>query len=284
MGTENASAAAGTVDAAAVAAAAAAAASAGEKPWYDGADADTVGYLQNRGLDKLKPNEAALKAVGFHRNAEKLLGGPADGLVRVPKDAADTATQEALWNRLGRPEKPEGYDFAGMEGNDDFLKFAAPLMHKLGFTKDQGREWTKNVIAEVTRQHDAAESAKATAFEVEKQAVLKDWGGAADANLIVAQNAADKLGLTKAQIEGIESQIGFAQTMTMFFKLGTKIGEDTFVQSGFSAGQTRITSKEQARSKINELKMDSDYVNKWLAGDSEKVKQMHDLHALLAQE
>src|SRR5690348_6393637 len=54
------------------------AAAAGTKVWFDGADAETVGHIQNRGLDKLPANEAALAAIKAHREAEKHLGVRAD--------------------------------------------------------------------------------------------------------------------------------------------------------------------------------------------------------------
>jgi hypothetical protein len=276
---------------AAAPAAPAAAPAAGSPPaeapasWFAGADADTVGYIQNRGLDKLTPDKAALKTIEFHRNAEKLLGAGVDNLVRLPKDANDAAGRDALYKRLGRPDNANGYDLTGIEAGEDFLKFAPGMFHKLGFSNEQAREWTKAAVAEATRIQTEQETAASAAHTVEKDALLKDWGGAANANLIVAQNAYTKLGLTTEQVDAIEKQIGFAKTMQMFYGIGVKTGEHNFVNPDNPGGSApRITSKEQARSRINDLKKDKEYTKSWLAGDTAKVKEMHDLHALLASE
>ena len=253
----------------------------GEQPWFQGADAETTGYIQNRGLDKMKPHEAALATIKAHREAEKFLGAGTERIVRLPKDANDAEGRNALYNRIGRPEKPEGYDFAGIEGVDEsFTKFVAPLFHNNGVTKDAAREITKSLLSEATRQETEATKAREVQLTVERDALLKDWGGAAEANLVVAQNAFKKLGITEEQSKAIEQVLGFGKTMKMFHDLGTKIGEDPFVNPG--GGQLpRITTKEQALARKSELKADQDWVKKFLAGDVNAVKEMAALDTLI---
>src|SRR5258708_32263958 len=98
-----------------------------QKPWYDGVDSDTVGYIQNRGLDKVDAKNAFLAAVKAHKEAEKLIGVPADQVLRLPKDANDTSGWNTVKDRLGRPKDASGEDFTAVKesANEDFLKCAA---------------------------------------------------------------------------------------------------------------------------------------------------------------
>lgn len=246
-------------------------------PWFGGVDTETVAYIQNRGLDKMTPKDAALAAIKSHRSAESQLGWGTDKLLKLPKDANDTATRDALYNKLGRPETADKYDFSGIELDPEFQKFAAPLYHKLGLTQAQVSDLLKETAGRVAAETANEEKARTAAHAVEKQELLKNWGGNTDANLVVAQHAYSKLGFNEAQIKAIESQIGFAQTMSMFHNLGTKLGEDAFVGGG---GAASVTSKDQAMARLSELKKDNSYMKRYMDGDINVRKEMTDLHTL----
>lgn len=251
--------------------------------WFAGLDSETSGYIQNRGLDKLDAKAAALKAIEFHRNAEAKLGAPADQLVRLPKDSGDVATRDALFNKLGRPADAKGYDFKGVETDDQFETWARGTFHKLGLSQEQGSELMKGLIAETARVEDEENTAKAAAFEVEKQALLKNWGKGADANLFIAQQAYGKLGLTKEMVAAIESQVGFKQTMETFLNLGVKMGEDRYVSGDSNQPGQRMT-RDMAKDRISSLKRDETFVAKYMKGDVQAVKEMTDLHTIAAGE
>jgi hypothetical protein len=253
--------------------------------WYDGVDTETVGYIQNRGLDKGDAKAAFLNAAKAHREAERLLGAGTQNLVRVPKDDNDVETRNALFNRIGRPADANGYDYTGVEGVDaDFTKFVNPIFHANGVTKSAAKEIVKSILGEATRAQGEVEKAESAAYAVEKNALLANWGGATNANLIVAQNTYAKLGFTPEQVGAIEKQIGFAKTMTMFHNLGTKIGEDNFVNPNGPSGGPRITSKEQAVARKAELMADKDWSAKYLKLDAGALKEMTALNSLIASE
>ena len=247
--------------------------------WFAGADAEVTGYIQNRGLDKLDAKDAALKAIEFHRNAEAKLGAPADQLLRMPKDSGDVATRDAMFDKLGRPADAAAYDFKGVEVDPAFDTWARPVFHKLGLTQDQARETMSALIAETARVKGEEAQAAAAAFEVEKQALLKNWGKGAEANLFIAQQAYTKLGLTADMVKAIESQVGFAKTMETFRNLGSKMGEDAYI-SGNSQQPGSLMTRDMAKERITQLKNDTGFVTKYMAGDVASVKEMTDLHAI----
>ena len=81
----------------------------GEKPWHDGLPAEDVGYFQNRGWDKTDAKTAAVAAAKAHREAEKLIGAPADKIVRLPNDPNDAEAWRQVRLRLGMPQDEKGY-------------------------------------------------------------------------------------------------------------------------------------------------------------------------------
>jgi hypothetical protein len=247
--------------------------------WFAGVDAEVSGYIQNRGLDKLDAKAAALKAIEFHRNAETKLGAPSDQLIRLPKDSGDVATRDAMFNKLGRPADPKAYDFKGVETDETFENWARPTFHKLGLSQDQAREVMAGLASEATRVEAEETAAQAAAFEVEKQALLKNWGKGAEANLFIAQQAYTKLGLTAEMVKAIEGQVGFKQTMETFLNLGHKMGEDRYV-SGHSNQPGSLMTRDMAKERITSLKADTAFVAKYMAGDVASVKEMTDLHAI----
>jgi len=254
--------------------------------WFAGVDTETAGYIQNRGLDKGDAKSAFLNASKAHREAERLLGTGVQNLVKLPKDINDTATRDALWNKIGRPEKAEGYDFAGIEGVDEgFTKFASPIFHAHGVTKDAARAITKAFIDEATKAQADAQKANEAQLTVERNALLKDWGGAADANLIVGQEAWKKLGISAEESQAIEKVLGFGKTMRLAHNLGTKIGEDVFVNPDVAnGGPPRIINKAQATARKAELMRDKDWANKYLAGSAQENKEMTALNALISSQ
>jgi hypothetical protein len=247
--------------------------------WFAGADAEVTGYIQNRGLDKLDAKAAALKAIEFHRNAETKLGAPADQLVRLPKDSGDVATRDAMFNKLGRPADPKAYDFKGVETDETFEAWARPTFHKLGLSQEQAREVMAGLASEAARVEGEEAKAAAAAFEVEKQGLLKNWGKGAEANLFIAKQAYEKLGLTADMVKAIEGQVGLKQTMETFLNLGHKMGEDRYV-SGNSNQPGSLMTRDMAKERISSLKADTGFVTKYMSGDVAAVKEMTDLHAI----
>lgn len=234
--------------------------------WHSSFDAETVGYLKNRGLDTKTPEEAVLDLSKAHREAQKFIGAPEDQLIRLPKDANDPAWKN-VWSRLGAAADAKGYDFSDIkraDGSDldpkfsDSLKAAAAARNlPVQMAKDVVRDLVK--IQDETRAEEAAKSAQTLAQELD--ALQKNWGANFNVNKIVADNAAAKLGVTVEQIAALKTMVGGAKVMEMFRNIGTKIGEDSFVRdpSGQSSGAMTV---EQAQAKLTALKADKEWAGK----------------------
>lgn len=258
----------------------------GDKPWYDGAAAEDVGYLQNRGWDKVDAKTAALNAAKAHREAEKLIGAPADKIIRIPNDPNDAEAMRQVRLRLGMPQDEKGYDFT-------------PLKHADGsaLTDAEKATWQKKAYGLGLRPSDAlafvqesikeADDAKAAPtaelqakIAAEKTKLAQNWGANYEANLFVAKQTAAALGVSPEVLEALGNTVGLAATMEMFRNIGTKIGEDKFVMSHLP-GNTGVMTKEQAIDKKRALMNDRVWADAYLKGDAAKLAEMTALNTMI---
>lgn len=245
------------------------------QPWFSGVDAETSGYLSNRGWDKLDAKTVALEAIKAHRNAEQKLGAPADRLLRIPTDVNDKDGWDKIHTALGRPKDASGYDFTGLnEAGEGFTNFAREFAYKNNLPKGVGEALAKEFVAYATNEEQRETAEQTANLEREKTELKKEWGFNFQANLSVAQAAAQKLGIDPGAVAALESQTGYASVMKMFQKIGQAIGEDRFVTSTATG---KVMTREGAQARIAELKSDREWVNKYLNGDSGAKREMEDL-------
>jgi hypothetical protein len=140
-------------------------------------DEDTRGWLQTKGLGDV---QSLAKSA---RESEKLLGG----MVKLPGKDATPEEREAFLNKLGRPEKVDGYQFTppkdmpeGLPYDGDRAKAFAGVAHKLGITQEQAaglHDWfmadSVNAFASMGEAQKAAMQQRGVA-ETEK--LVKEWG------------------------------------------------------------------------------------------------------------
>lgn len=140
-------------------------------------DEDTREWLGKRNVKS--PQEAAKLA----REQAKLLGNA----IRVPGDKATDEEREAFLNKLGRPEKPEGYDFKVPEALPENVPYDGErangfkqLAHKVGLTAAQAatiHDWAvENAVNDFgSLEEQRREQVKARATE-ETAKLVKRWG------------------------------------------------------------------------------------------------------------
>lgn len=140
-------------------------------------DEDTRGWLQTKGLGDV---QSLAKSA---RESEKLLGG----MVKLPGKDATPEEREAFLTKLGRPEKPDGYQFTvpkdlpeGLPYDGNRAKAFAAKAHELGIPQDAAaglHDWfmsdSVNAFNGMGEAQQAAMQQKAAA-ETEK--LVKEWG------------------------------------------------------------------------------------------------------------
>lgn len=244
----------------------------GADPMFAAFAPEIQGVLKNKGWDAKPINEALQGIVTSYQESEKFNGVPKELLVRLPKDAQDEAGRKALFARLGVPDDAKGYDFSavkradGTAADEQLVGAIAPTLVSAGVPKDRAAE----IVAAVVKHLDGA-TTNATAeaqakIAVEKDALAKNWGTNQAANMFIAQQALNKLGLKQEAVDALEKSAGYLAVMEMMLKLGVMMKEDKFVSTP-EGGTPGVLSKEQARARMTELKSDEGWLSKYNKGD-----------------
>lgn len=193
-------------------------------------------------------------ALSSYMNAEKLIGAPPDQIIRLPK-AEDKDAWNGVWNRLGRPEKPEGYELPLPAGDDGaFSKKASEWFHAAGVPKTAAQtiaqQWN-DYVAGLVQQDEAAARTKS---EQDLAALKTEWGQEFDAKSEFGRRGLSaygtKAGLTQDDLQSLERVLGTAKMLKLFHEVG-----QTTAEHGFAPGNTGSVSLSpmQARSKLNDL-------------------------------
>lgn len=140
-------------------------------------DEDTRGWLQTKGLGDV---QSLAKSA---RESEKLLGG----MVKLPGKDATPEEREAFLNKLGRPEKVDGYQFTppkdlpeGLPYDGDRAKAFAGVAHKLGITQEQAAGLHDWFMADSVNAFSGMGEAQKAAMQqrgvAETEKLVKEWG------------------------------------------------------------------------------------------------------------
>jgi hypothetical protein len=253
-----------------------------------GLDAETTGWIQNRGYDKKTPVEAALDAIKGHREAEKFNGAPASQLLRLPKDAGDEAGWNAVYTKLGAPSEAKAYDeplngvkFADgtslEQADKDAIKAFAFKNH---LSPGAAADIAKSLVGMVDANESGTNANAEQVAAIEAKKLNDSWGGNREVNTVIAKNAAARLGPEfLAAAQALEGQAGFADTMRLFHMIGQLMGEDKFLRDANGGHQGGFT-KEQALARKAELMADPDWVKRYNAGGAAEKREFANIIAL----
>ena len=256
-------------------------------PWHAGSEPEFVGYLQNRNWHDKPAADVAKLAITAHREAEKLIGVPANRVVRLPENMDDSVAMRDVFKRLGMPADAKDYDFAAVKHAGDKpldAKLDAAL-RQAAYDANLPKNAAQRVASALVKHLDegaSAAQAEATAnLATEKEALAKNWGTNAVANRLIAQNAAKALGIDEGTVAALEKVAGYAKVMDMFRQIGVKIGEDKYLGGGTPNGGNGITTREQALARKAELSADAAWRGRYLAGDTVAKREMLDLNTII---
>ena len=178
--------------------------------WHKDVTGEDLGYFQNRGWDKVDAKTAALNAAKAHREAEKLIGAPADKIVRLPNDPADKEAWRQVQLKLGVPKDESGYDLSVVKHADgsaltDAEKASyAKQAYKLGLRPSDALEFINDSV----KAADTSVTTNSVELEgklaAEKTKLATNWGPNYEANMFVAKQTAGALGVTPEEVTALE--------------------------------------------------------------------------------
>lgn len=238
--------------------------------WWDNIeDSDLKGYVANKGW-----KDSTELARGY-QNLEKLLGSEK---LPMPKGDDDVEGWNKLYTKLGRPETPEGYGIKAAEGQDPTLaNAAASKFHELGLTEKQGQALTNWWAEQSQGLLDAQSAAQAQSAEQAIAELKNEWGNKYDENIELGRRAAREYGLDADALGKIEGALGTKGLLDLMAKIGRGQGEAEFIGQGKTSFGM---SPEAARARIQALKGDAEWTQRYLKGDADARAELERLHRL----
>lgn len=258
-------------------------------PWLNNASAEEVAFAQSKGWDKeaVAPTDQIFRS---YHNLQKLFGADKAGnTVVIPGENADQATLDTFYNRLGRPEKPDGYvekvkAFSGL--NDEQYKGLRETAHALGLTAKQLEglsKWNDELGASIQKQ---LETDAQMEFARQESALKQEWGAAYDQNLQAGRVAVSQLGISKEEVDALQVSLGFDGVMKLMAKIGGSLGEGSFVtgDKGRAGGaQSNVMTPEQAKGELDRLMNDKEFKEAWMDKMHPRHKEMIDRKSQLSK-
>lgn len=191
-----------------------------------------------------------------YKHAASLVGVDKAEVLRLPK-AADAPEWGEVWNKLGRPEKPDGYEFpegAVPEALADGLRSTA---HELGLSKTQAAKlagWYAEQRAGEMKQ--LAEQAVTT--------LRGEWGKAFDDQLHAAKKALREVGGDDVMKVLDETGLGnHPAIIRMFAKLGGERGE-AGLKGGASGSMSGALTPAEAQAAIVSKQRDPEFMKAYM--------------------
>lgn len=263
-------------------------------PWFNDYEPEQKAFITARGLDRMDAAAALAAAIKGHQNAEKMLGGPADQVLRMPKDASDPLYQQA-YDRIvgmGAPKTPEEYKIDGVQFRDgrpldeanvtSIRDFAA----KNKLTLPVARELAGWVAERVDNVQATDTNAQGLARAANQVALRTHWGGAYDENTFKATRVAENLGLTPSVLAHMASLAPpeYIANMEALAKLSGALNEAEILRGGSPVRDpTAGLTADQAEQELERLQSDPTWGQKVSAGDAEANRVFNNLISKIAE-
>lgn len=253
----------------------------GQAVWYEGANDEVKGYIQNKGWDD------PIKAVTSYQELEKFRGASESELLKLPKDGESF---DAVYDKLGRPESADKYEWQAPEdvsvdtGRLDTFKGIA---HEAGLNNSQ----FENVVSKITEYESAvvAQMQEARSQEQAQQldALKKEWGENFDERAelgrrFVRGNLPE--GDREEMLNSIENAIGTAAMLKLFANSGQGKGEDRLPDTSGDRpyGYTKEQAMADKSALMSELKASPERLQAYNSANGADYDKMQRLNKLLA--
>lgn len=203
-----------------------------------------------------------------YANLEKLVG-----MEKIPVPGKDAAPEawDAVFARLGRPESPDKYDLGdfkppeGLPWNEDGQKVMLGAMHKAGLSSRQARAVLDAYAAYSGKTVQAMNATIEGARQSAADQLRKEWGGAYDAKIDLANRAfkmafGDKVDAARQIKLADGSYLGDNPALVRAFaKFGESLGEESLKGQG---GGRMSQTPDEAKAELARFHGDKDIMAK----------------------
>lgn len=224
--------------------------------WLEGVPADLAAFAGEQKLSTVAD------AISGYRGMVRLKGVPESRLVRLPEKDDDADGWSQVYQRMGRPEKPDGYEIPDVvigEGDYNLANDFRTWSHEAGLSKRQAGALAGAYQKKLTEFAAAREEAFAQRSTQEEADLKREWGAEFEGNVRASAVARQTLAshgveISDADLDGIERSIGLRKVMQLFALVGRSMGEHRSVNAGDQGREQPFgLTPAAADAKANEL-------------------------------
>jgi hypothetical protein len=218
-------------------------------------------------LSRYESAEEAAKALV---HAQKFIGGEK---LPAPQEGWGDDEYNVLWEALGRPETPDGYDLSGFEPpegvpwDSGLLESMVNRLHAAGLTQQQVRAVVEGYGEEIGNQYGVFVQETAAAQERATKELQQKWGSAYAAKLESATRAFHMAGGERAK-ELAEMRLDDGTQLgnhPAFIEAFASLGDRMAEHGVEGAKNVRLSSTpDEAIQKRSELEADKGFMEAYL--------------------
>lgn len=223
-------------------------------------------------------------------NAQRHIGVPPERLITLPEKADDAAGMQAVYRRLGAPEKAEEYDVPVPEGYP--AEFATAFRGKaleLGLSKAQVAglaAWNNTEAAAMAqRMKEQEDNTIATREGLTTQALQKAWGPKYGEIMELTRRELAQHGLSKELVDALaatatlHSEDGGTKLWQLLGQLGSRRGESP-LHIDTEGNLPRGMTPDQAKARLATLEADKAWSDRLLKGGTDSAENKERLALL----
>tara|TARA_R100001082_G_C4365710_1_gene161806 strand:+ start:777 stop:1592 length:816 start_codon:yes stop_codon:yes gene_type:complete len=235
------------------------------------------------------PSLADIQDVGSlakgYVHAQRMIGSDK---VAVPGSQATQEELDTFYNKLGRPETPQGYEaptenMPDLPVNEEMRGKFYEEAHRIGLNKQQAAALLRWEAQSAQDMIESREQDSQIALEKAQDAMRKEFGRAYEEKVNMAQNAALEFG--GEELVNLLDSTGLGNepaVIKAFANIGKAIANDEIIGGGGRQGF--MMSPGEAKAQIGNLKRDPNFMQAYQdttnAGHTEAVKEMGRLFEL----
>lgn len=243
----------------------------------------TVQSPELKGLAESRRWESPERLLESFHNLEKLRGIPQDKLLAVP-ETNDQPAIEVMWNRLGRPEKPENYTFPKDAEGADQNKWMAETFHKAGLSSTQAKALFDANAARMAALTKAATDKRTGEAGNQVAALKQEWGQAYEQNMALADQALKRFGMTDKSVKPLTDMVGGPAVVKFLAQVAKGMGEANFISGERGSGAPGVMTPAEAKNAIQAKMKDQGFIQKLTAKDGATLAEWERLNRMASPE
>lgn len=215
--------------------------------WAAGLSDDNRALVESKrwhGEDRIELN----RAFDAYRDME----GNLDRSIPVPGDDATPGERDAFERRLGRPDTPDGYEFALPDGLPDSFPYSEELAgqfrdwsFRAGVPAKAAQSLHDDYVRELANMQHAETERLTAAEDQSHRDLVSDWGEAEGEgfrrNVILADRALNRLGLSEVMREfgviGADGGVRDARMVKALARIGSELYAEDNLHGAAGGGE-----------------------------------------------